>query len=134
MITEKSDLDTQLRLSPGPARNEESMPLSEDDQRKLDQIAQALRDEDPTFATTVSVIRLRRHGVIFEGLGFLIGWVVLLAGVGATQALLGFCVTFSLAGFLTGTGGMLAIALVLFGRPRTHERIDPDRRPERSGR
>ena len=85
------------------------------------------------FATTVSFVRLRRHRAIVEGLVFFIGWVVLLAGVGATQALLGLGVTFSFAGFLTGTVGMLAIAVVLFGGRRTPRGTDPDRRSERSG-
>jgi len=108
------------------------MPLSGDDQRKLDQIEQALRDDDPTFATNVSFIRQRRRRAIVEGLAFLPGWMVLLAGVVATQVLLGFGVTFSLTGFLTGSLGMLAIAGWLYSRRRTPAPTEPDRSSDRS--
>ena len=101
------------------------MPLSEDDRRKLDQIEQALRDDDPTFAATVTFVH-RRHWAIVEGAAFFIGWLVLLAGVVATQTLLGLDVTFSLAGFLAGSVGMLAVAVFLFGRPQPAEPTEPD--------
>jgi hypothetical protein len=33
------------------------MPLSEDDQRKCDEIEQSLLDEDPVFSTTITIVR-----------------------------------------------------------------------------
>lgn len=60
------------------------MPLSEHEQRLLDQIERALYAEDPKFATTVQASDLRTHvrrrlrrGVLL----FVLGVVLLLAGV-----------------------------------------------------
>ena len=43
------------------------MPLSEDDQRKLDQIEQALAKDDPQFAETVNTDRWRRRRIALAG-------------------------------------------------------------------
>ena len=43
------------------------MPLSEDDQRKLDQIEQALAKDDPRFAETVNIDRWRRRRIALAG-------------------------------------------------------------------
>jgi predicted lipid-binding transport protein (Tim44 family) len=60
------------------------VPLSEHEQRQLDQIEQALRAGDPRFANAVRAadprVRYRRR-VIAAALGFLIGVGLLLAGV-----------------------------------------------------
>jgi hypothetical protein len=60
------------------------VPLSEHEQRQLEQIEQALRADDPRFANAVHVadprVRYRRR-VIAAALGFVIGVGLLLAGV-----------------------------------------------------
>ena len=38
------------------------MPLSEGEQRRLDEIERALKTEDPKFAANITIDRLRRHG------------------------------------------------------------------------
>ncbi len=60
------------------------MPLSEHEQRQLEQIEQALRAEDPRFADVVHAADPRVHHkrrVIGAALGFLCGVGLLLTGV-----------------------------------------------------
>lgn len=60
------------------------MPLSEHERRQLEQIEQALRDEDPRFADAVHAADPRMHykrRVIAAAVGFVIGVGLLLAGV-----------------------------------------------------
>ena len=96
------------------------MPLSPEEQRKLDEIEQALRDDDPTLGNSVSHARPRRRGIV-GGVAVLFGSVVLLAGVVAAQAWLGarVGVAFSPAGLLIGSVGMLAVGLVVRAAPLT---------------
>ncbi len=60
------------------------MPLSEHERRQLEQIEQALRDDDPRFAHAVHAadprVRYRRR-IIAAALGFVAGVGLLLAGV-----------------------------------------------------
>ena len=74
------------------------MPLSEDDQRKLDQIEQALTKDDPQFAETVNIDRWRRRRIVLAGASFTIGMVVLIVGLVITQAVLVLGVITSIAG------------------------------------
>jgi len=89
------------------------MPLSEDDQRKLDQIEQALTKDDPRFAQTVNIDRWRRRRIALTGAAFTIGMVVLIVGLVITQAVLVLGVIISIAGALTMTA---ATAVFLRGR------------------
>ena len=89
--------------------------LSRDEQRRLDEIERALRDDDPRFAATVTFAHARRHHATVGGVGFLLGMVGLIIGVMAAQALLAVGVIISLAGFLA----MVASAGRMFGRPGT---------------
>jgi hypothetical protein len=60
------------------------VPLSEHEQRLLDQIERALYAEDPKFATTVRSTDLRTHmrrRIIRMGVLFVIGFVAMLVGV-----------------------------------------------------
>ena len=60
------------------------MPLSEHEQRQLEQIERALRADDPRFADAVAAADPRVHykrRVIAAALGFVIGVGLLLAGV-----------------------------------------------------
>jgi hypothetical protein len=80
------------------------VPLSEHEQRQLEQIEQALRAGDPRFAQAVRAadprVRYRRR-VITATLGFLIGVGLLLAGVVVNVALIG------VAGFLLMLAGSM---------------------------
>jgi hypothetical protein len=80
------------------------VPLSEHEQRQLEQIEQALRAGDPRFANAVRAadprVRYRRR-VIEAALGFLVGVGLLLAGVVINVALI------AVAGFMV----MLACSL-----------------------
>jgi hypothetical protein len=100
------------------------MPLSEDDQRKLDQIEQALAKDDPQFAQTVNIDRWRRRRIVLAGASFTIGIVVLLVGLIITQAVLVLGVIISIAGVLTMTA---AATLFLHRRqwPRTTQPPGP---------
>ena len=80
------------------------MPLSEHEERLLDQIERALEAEDPKFAHAVRTSDPRAHykrRVVKAGLGFLIGVALLLAGVVSKYIWIG------VAGFLV----MLATAM-----------------------
>jgi hypothetical protein len=73
------------------------VPLSEHEQRQLEQIEQALRADDPRFANVVRAadprVRYKRR-VIEAALGFLAGVGLLLAGVAINVALI------AVAGFM----------------------------------
>ena len=90
------------------------MPLSEDDQRRLDEIERALQRDDPKFAAGHSLERLRRRRLVPAGAVVLIGMVLLVAGLAVTQAALLLGVIISVAGFLT----MVCGAAVLLRRRR----------------
>lgn len=68
------------------------MPLSEHEQRLLDQIERALYDEDPKFASTVRTTDLRSHTsrqVRRASLLFAAGVALLLAGVVTSLVVVG---------------------------------------------
>ncbi len=90
------------------------MPLSEDDQRRLDEIERALQRDDPKFTAGHSLERFRRRRLVAAGAVVLIGMVLLVVGVAVTQAALPLGVIISVAGFLTMVGG----AAVLIRRHR----------------
>jgi DUF3040 family protein len=80
------------------------VPLSEHEERLLDQIERALEAEDPKFAHAVRASDPRVHyrrRVVKAGLGFVLGVALLLAGVVSKYILVG------VAGFLV----MLASAM-----------------------
>src|SRR6476661_8882158 len=95
-------------------REEGPMPLSEHEQRMLDEIERALYEDDPKFATSVNVSRIRRRRPIVAGCLFLAGLVALVVGVIATQSFLAVGVVVSVIGFLTMVG---AVGLFVFGQP-----------------
>ena len=80
------------------------MPLSEHEERMLDQIERALEAEDPKFAHAVRTSDPRMHykrRIVKAGFGFLLGVALLLAGVVSKYIWIG------VAGFLV----MLAAAM-----------------------
>ncbi|MGL5828624.1 MAG: DUF3040 domain-containing protein, partial [Angustibacter sp.] len=72
------------------------MPLSEHEQRVLDQLENAMEVEDPKFATAMrgSSTRARaRRRLLYGGIGLLIGLVLVMIGVASGSvplAVLGF--------------------------------------------
>lgn len=81
------------------------MPLSEHEQRLLDQIERALYQDDPKFASTVRQTDLRTHmkrRLVKAGLVLVVGFGLLLTGVVISQPLVG------IAGF-----GVMVLALLL---------------------
>jgi hypothetical protein len=92
------------------------MPLSEHEQRLLEQIERALYAEDPKFASTVRGGRMRRptkrrrvQGVAL----FAIGLVLLVVGVALPALWLGSFPVLSVVGFLVMLGGaVLAVTSV----------------------
>ena len=78
------------------------MPLSEHEQRMLDQIERALYAEDPKFANTVRQTNPAVHykrWIIKAGLGFVIGVVLLMTGLMLQSTVAQ--VAISVLGFLT---------------------------------
>ncbi|MGH3356574.1 MAG: DUF3040 domain-containing protein [Nocardioidaceae bacterium] len=78
------------------------MPLSEEEQRMLEQLEQALAAEDPKFASTLrgSSARSRHRRVAFGSAGmFVLGIVLLMTGVIMPQTAV------SVAGFVLMLGG-----------------------------
>lgn len=90
------------------------MPLSEHEQRMLDQIEAALYQDDPHFATSVDVTRIRRRRPIAAAAIFVVGLVCLVVGVIATQSILALGVVVSVIGFLMMVAG---VGLFAFGLP-----------------
>jgi len=90
------------------------MPLSEHEQRMLDQIERALYEDDPKFANSVDERRIRRRRPFIAGIGFLIGLVCLVGGVMLAQDHRALGVTASVIGFLLMVAG---VGLLVFGQP-----------------
>jgi len=108
------------------------MPLSEHEQRLLEQIERALYAEDPKFASTVRGGRLRRparrrrvQGIVL----FAIGLVMLVLGVALPMLYLGGFPVLSVIGFLVMLGGaVLAVTAVGAGsRATAVSDAEPDR-------
>ena len=91
------------------------MPLSEDEQRRLDEIERALYRDDPTFASGQTLERFRRRRMVAAGAAVLIGMVLLVVGLVLTNAALTVGVIISVAGVLSMVGGT---AFIIRG-PRT---------------
>lgn len=90
------------------------MALSEGE-RKLDEMEQALQRDDPRFAASVSIEHVRRRRRVAGTAGFLLGIVVLVAGLVTTAETLVVGVVISIAGLLI----MIAAAVsLLFGPGR----------------
>ncbi len=108
------------------------MPLSEHEQRLLDQIERALYQEDPKFASTVRATDLRTHmrrRLRRAALVLALGFALLLTGVVSQQYAIG------IAGFVVMVGALL---LAMTSWKRLGQPGQPDLRvaggPERPGR
>ena len=81
------------------------MPLSEDEQRRLDEIERALHQDDPRFAARQTIDRVWLQRTTAAAAAVLIGMVLLVVGLITTQAVLVVGVIVSVTGFLTMVGG-----------------------------
>ena len=79
--------------------------LSKDEQRQLDEIERALREDDPNFAAAVDFGHLRRRRIIAPAGTILLGLVLLVGGEIAAQSLLMAGVILGVTGFLVAVGG-----------------------------
>jgi uncharacterized membrane protein YedE/YeeE len=86
------------------------MPLSDGEQRRLDEIESALQRDDPTFGARVSIDDVRHRRWVVGGGLLLIGMVGLLAGLVVTAGSTWVGVVIGVAGFLI----MVAAAVILF--------------------
>ncbi len=80
------------------------MPLSEHEQRLLDQIERALYQEDPKFASTVRQTDLRTHmrrRLRRAAIVLVLGFTLLLVGVLSSQAVIG------VVGFVVMVGALV---------------------------
>jgi hypothetical protein len=85
------------------------MPISEDEQRRLDEMERDLQRDDPNFATGQSIERIWLRRMVAAGAAILIGMVLLVAGIITTQAILVLGVIISLIGFLSEVAGAASI-------------------------
>jgi Protein of unknown function (DUF3040) len=81
------------------------MPLSEDEQRILQQIEQQFYESDPDFAQQVSASGLERHA----GRNLKLGIVGFLLGIVAVVATLPIHVALAFGGFLLMLGSLLLV-------------------------
>jgi hypothetical protein len=93
------------------------MPLSEGEQRRLDEIERALRSEDPNFAATITISRVKRHRAVVAALVFLVGMVGLVVGLVTTDASLWAGIVISMLAVAA-----MATGAVLYFRPRPRPR------------
>jgi hypothetical protein len=91
----------RIPVAPATDDEEDSVPLSEHEQRMLEQMERALYAEDPKFATALEGSGLRtytRRRVYQAVAGFLVGIALLMAGMVAQQ------IWISVVGFLVMLG------------------------------
>jgi hypothetical protein len=111
----------------------EAVPLSEHEQRLLEQIERALYAEDPKFASTVRGGRLRKptRRRRLQGVGlFVLGLVLLVVGVAVPALWLASSFpVLSVVGFLVMLGGaVLAVTSVgSGGQPGQANEAEPDK-------
>jgi VIT1/CCC1 family predicted Fe2+/Mn2+ transporter len=112
------------------------MPLSEHEQRLLDQIERALYAEDPKFASTVRGAKLRRPSRRrrFQGIAlFAVGVAALVIGVVFSQLALAGIPVVSVVGFLFMFFGVLVTLTTLRRGDQAAEEVDEEgNRPGRS--
>ncbi|SEQ53051.1 Protein of unknown function [Lentzea xinjiangensis] len=111
------------------------MPLSEHEQRLLDQIERALYAEDPKFASTVRGAKLRRpskrrrvQGIVL----FVVGVAALITGVMLPQLAIASIPVVSVFGFLLMFFGVLITLTTLRRGDQVAEGAQEDGKPARS--
>ena len=112
------------------------MPLSEHEQRLLDQIERALYAEDPKFASTVRGGRLRKPSRRrrLQGIAlFLLGVVLLVVGVVVQATWLAGIPVLSVIGFLLMLGGAV-LAITSAGAAKKGQAGEGEATPEAAAR
>jgi hypothetical protein len=111
------------------------MPLSEHEQRLLDQIERALYAEDPKFASTVGRARLRRPSRRRRVQGaalFVVGVALLVLGVVVQAFWFGGFPVVSLLGFLVMFfGALITLTAIRRGGDNAAEGADGGKNPPR---
>jgi multidrug efflux pump subunit AcrB len=100
------------------------MALSDGEQRRLDEIERALRSEDPGFAATITISRVRRHRAVVAAVAFVLGMLCLVVGLVTTDAALWAGIAIAVIGVLAMVG-----ATVLYLRPGWLSGLTGTRRP-----
>ena len=103
------------------------MPLSEHEQRLLEQIERALYQEDPKFASSVSGSRMSkpaRRRRIQGAVLFVLGLVLLVAGIPFQALYLGDIPVLSVVGFLAMLGGALLAVTSIGARGKDAEPVE----------
>ncbi|MCW2631782.1 MAG: hypothetical protein JWR88_744 [Pseudonocardia sp.] len=107
------------------------MPLSEHEQRLLEQIERALYAEDPKFASNVRGGRFRKPARRRRAQGvalFVLGLVLLVVGVAVKALWLGGVPAVSVLGFLVMlAGALLAVTSVTGGKAAASKEAETDR-------
>jgi hypothetical protein len=67
------------------ATAEKAMPLSDDEQRRLDEIERDLRGDNPTFAPSVIPTRADQRPVMIATTALFLGTIVLVTGLAVSQ-------------------------------------------------
>src|SRR3954464_8040701 len=101
---------TYLNVLDGRAGKEGRMPLSDHEQRMLDQIESALYAEDPKFASSVrgGTLRAPAGRRRLQGAAlFVIGLAMLVCGVAFKATMIGSFPILSVFGFLVMFGGVV---------------------------
>lgn len=96
------------------------MPLSDHEQRLLEQIERALYAEDPKFASSVRASDLRTHyrrRLVRASIGFVVGLAILVAGLVTQVAYLGVGVAGFLVMFVSALVGVSAWRRLAGARP-----------------
>jgi hypothetical protein len=96
---------------------EESVPLSEEELRLLEQMERALVEEDPKFASTLRGTSLRRSArrrAIFAGVVFVLGIVILMGGVMSGKGPAGFAI--GIGGFVVMLGSATVALTAIRGQ------------------
>lgn len=92
------------------------MPLSEGEQRRLDEIERALLTEDPSFASNIAIDQFRRHNVVLAVIVFVLGMVGLVAGLVVTDAALWIGIVIALAGLAAMVGAVYMYTRIRYRR------------------
>jgi len=102
------------------------MALSEGEQRRLEEMERALERDDPRFATSVCVERVRRCRLITGGAVFLLGAFVQLAALVATAGSTPVGVVIGVAGFLIMVAAAVTLLFSASAQPRLRRGGGPD--------